>query len=91
MASYRSILMICVIVTSLFLAIHGRKGFVCPEKDILGGCKDPKECIYQNPNDCGGFIQCDDSGKVYYKKCNVGLKWNNRIKNCDIPRKTTCH
>ncbi|UJR11672.1 hypothetical protein I4U23_015853 [Adineta vaga] len=79
-----------LIITCLLRSVDAQRNFVCPEKDILGGCKDAMECIYENPDDCDGFIQCDDSGQVYYQKCNNGLKWNDRIKNCDIARRTTC-
>ena len=56
--------------------------FVCPEEDIDGGCKEATSCIYANPADRHGFIQCDDGGRVYFKKCNAGLVWKDRIKNC---------
>ena len=68
----------------------GRRAFVCPQEDMDTGCKDPKECIYPDPSDCNGFIQCNDAGEVFHQKCNVGLEWNDRIKNCDTPRRSTC-
>jgi len=65
-------------------------GFVCPEEDMEGGCKNGDECIYADPTNCYGFIQCTDWGKIIRKKCNFGLQWNDNIKNCDHPRYSTC-
>lgn len=64
--------------------------FVCPSEDIETGCKDPMSCIYPDPNNCNGFIQCNDAGQIFYKECNIGLEWNDLIKNCDEPRHSTC-
>jgi hypothetical protein len=64
--------------------------FTCPEEDIDKGCKNPLSCLYPNPDNCNGFIQCDDAGRVYYKKCAGGLHWNDLIKNCDEPRHAKC-
>ena len=64
--------------------------FTCPPDDIETGCKDPTMCIYPDFNDCNGFIQCNDGGQIFHKKCNVGLEWNDLIKNCDEPRYSTC-
>jgi len=65
--------------------------FVCPLEDTDTGCKDPNSCIYADPNNCNGFIQCTDGGQVFHKDCNVGLEWNDLIKNCDEPRRSTCN
>ncbi|CAF1159372.1 unnamed protein product [Adineta steineri] len=78
------------ILLSMMNFTTARRIFRCPEKDIDEGCKDPLSCMYPNPNDCNGFIQCDDSGRIYYKSCNPGLLWNDIIRNCDIPRHSTC-
>ena len=59
--------------------------FSCPEEDIADGCKTALSCLYPNPSDQNGFLQCDDSGQVYRQKCNPGLVWNDKIKNCDAP------
>ncbi len=64
--------------------------FTCPEEDIMGGCKDPTMCIYADPNNCHGLIQCTDGGEVFHQNCNVGLEWNDSIKNCDKLRHSTC-
>ena len=61
--------------------------FSCPEDDIADGCKTAKSCIYPDPSDSNGFLQCDDSGQVYHQKCNPSLVWNDKIKNCDAPRR----
>lgn len=56
--------------------------FECPEEDVSKGCADPTACLYPNPYDKHGFIQCNDGGQVFYKRCNRGLVWNDRLKNC---------
>jgi hypothetical protein len=61
--------------------------FTCPEDDIASGCLTASSCLYPDPSDRNGFLQCDDSGQVYNQKCNRGLVWNDKIKNCDAPNR----
>lgn len=72
------------------MSINARGIFRCPQKDIETGCLDPKMCIYPDPYNCNGFIQCTDGGVVFRKNCNRDLEWNERIKNCDEPKRSTC-
>lgn len=64
--------------------------FECPEEDIAGGCKGPKDCLYPHPSDCGLFIQCNDAGVAYEMPCPAGLQWNDNKKICDYPHQSTC-
>ena len=71
--------------------------FVCPSEDISATkCMGPKDCLYPDPTNCNGFIQCapaDDTyttGTVYHMPCPDGLLWNDVQKWCDWPENTTC-
>ncbi|UJR24439.1 hypothetical protein I4U23_005815 [Adineta vaga] len=88
-----NIRMLCSLVLLIILfdiTFARTRSFNCPEEDIDKGCKHPLSCLYPNPNNCQEFIQCDDAGRVYYKKCTGGLHWNDIIKNCDEPRRVKC-
>lgn len=59
-------------------------------EDIENGCSDPKSCLYPDPNNCNGFIQCDDGGQVHHQQCSGGLFWNDRVKDCTGPNRFGC-
>lgn len=75
---------------SIFESAIAMNIFICPPEDTMTGCKDPKSCIYPDPNNCNGFIQCNDAGQIFYQNCNQGLEWNDSIKNCEEPQHSTC-
>ena len=75
---------------SMFTFSAGRRKFICPAEDMATGCTDPKMCIYPDPSDCHGFIQCTDGGQIFHQKCNAGLAWIDEIKNCGAPSRSTC-
>ena len=74
-------------------------GFLCPEEDIAAtGCLGPEDCLYQNPDDCGTFIQCkvnadNKTGTPHFKPCapaHPPFQWNDDKKLCDYPPSPTC-
>ncbi|XP_031575022.1 chitin-binding domain protein cbd-1-like [Actinia tenebrosa] len=52
-------------------------------------CKGQKNGLYQDPNDCSGFINCWD-GRIFFQKCPKGLNFNPKTKYCDWPENVTC-
>lgn len=71
--------------------------FVCPAADMINThCMGPKDCLYQDNNNCFGYIQCqpaDDSyqtGIAYRMACPPTLMWNDNQKWCDYPEASTC-
>jgi len=79
------LLIIVVVVLNMFV-----EGFTCPPDDGTVRCRQPKECMFSDPNNCAGFIECDEAGQTFPQQCNLGLLWNDRIKNCDHPARSTC-
>lgn len=57
----------------------------CPAGDIADDCRGPKVCLYADPEDSTGFIQCNDAGMAYKLPCPAGLEWNDIGKICDYP------
>ncbi|CAG2162492.1 unnamed protein product [Oppiella nova] len=73
-----------------------KPGFQCPVEDIIRTlCLGPKDCLYPNPDGCDTYIHCtvnygSRSGTPVVKPCPDGLLWNNNVKECDYPSRTTC-
>ncbi|CAG2174142.1 unnamed protein product, partial [Oppiella nova] len=73
-----------------------KPGFQCPVEDIVRTlCLGPKDCLYPNPNGCDTYIHCtvdygSRTGTPVVMPCPGGLLWNDNIKECDNPSKSTC-
>ncbi|KAI8091862.1 hypothetical protein BDF21DRAFT_410373 [Thamnidium elegans] len=85
-----------ITLIAIFTNIVYGATFICPKEDIEETrCLGPKDCVYQNPNNCNTYIFCaldengENPGPVVYP-CEAGLKWNDRAKMCDWPANATC-
>ena len=56
------------------------KGFDCQDKD---------DGLYQDPDNCAGFIQCAN-GRTFHMKCAPGTQFNALLKVCDWPHNVIC-
>jgi len=63
--------------------------FKCPASDIVDDCRGPKDCLYPDPDDAGGYIQCNGAGMAYKMSCPADLWWNDTAKICDFPDNST--
>jgi hypothetical protein len=67
------------------------QNFECPEDEIAATqCSGPKDCLYSNPEDCSTYIKCEvnadgRTATAFIKECPAGLKWNDSIRECDLP------
>jgi len=57
----------------------------------MNGCDGAESCLYPDPETCKGFIQCDQTGRVFHMKCPKGLEWNQKRKTCDWPQNSNCN
>ena len=54
-----------------------------------GFCHGKTNGNYRDPDNCYGFITC--SNQIAYKMdCNSGLKYNEKIDQCDWPQNVQC-
>jgi hypothetical protein len=53
--------------------------FKCPEQNGL----------FRNPDDCSKYFNCAN-WYAYSQSCPSGLRFNDRIKNCDWPFNVNC-
>lgn len=74
----------------------GKCLFICSMDDIISTkCLGKKDCLYANPDECNGYIQCtvdpgEITGTTVYIDCSDGEEWNNNEKECGSPRDSTC-
>lgn len=84
------------LLTGLAMTTLAAAAITCPEEDIVATqCAGPKDCLYQNPNDCSSFIACEvnpdgKTGQPSVLPCPSGLEWNDNEKICDWPANSTC-
>ena len=82
-------------VLGVLAAPAGNK-FVCPSEDIISTkCFGPKDCLYQNNNNCNTYIQCtvdsgERTGTPVVMPCPAGFLWNDHQRSCDYPAFSTC-
>lgn len=90
------LLLSLLLAPALFRLSTAEKPFQCPVEDIIRTkCQRPRDCLYPNPGSCNTYIQCTvnpggRTGTPVIMPCRKGSEWNDNIKLCDKPERSTC-